>query len=113
MKSRLYLGVTLLLVAGVCQAKNYVIAYTDNIHSLQDAVQDSVWTKASLLTDFSFPWIDMPAPKTEFRALWTPTSIWFRFDVEDHDIQVGAGFRSSGAFLLHRSGIATILYCRD
>lgn len=89
MKSRLYLGVTLLLVAGVCQAKNYVIAYTDNIHSLQDAVQDSVWTKASLLTDFSFPWIDMPAPKTEFRALWTPTSIWFRFDVEDHDIQVG------------------------
>ena len=33
MKSRLYLGATLLLMAGVCQAKNYAIVYTDSITS--------------------------------------------------------------------------------
>ena len=72
MKSGRYLGAALLLAAGVCQAKNYAIVYTDGIHSLQDAAQESVWAKANALTDFSFPWKKAPAPKTEFRALWTP-----------------------------------------
>ncbi|HDC1791759.1 TPA: endoxylanase [Salmonella enterica] len=91
MKSGLYLGATmLLLAAGVCQAKNYAIVFTDGIHSLQDAAEESVWTQANVLTDFSFPWKNVPAPKTEFRALWTTEAIWFRFDVEDHDVQVGS-----------------------
>lgn len=82
-------GLTLLLAAGYCSAKTYQIKSTDQIHSLQDATQESLWTPANKLTDFSFPWDSAAPPKTEFRALWTPQAIYFRFDVEDNDIQAG------------------------
>ncbi len=44
------------------------------------------WDEAEILTDFSFPWLDRDAPRTEFRALWDDASFHFRFDVEDADL---------------------------
>lgn len=99
MKNGLYFGVALLTAASVCQAKDYAIVYTDGIHSLQTAALEDVWAKANVLTDFSFPWKNAPVPKTEFRALWTPEAIWFRFDVEDHDIQSSSQLDKNEAVL--------------
>ncbi|AHG19516.2 endoxylanase [Chania multitudinisentens RB-25] len=86
---KLCIGSVLLLTAGFCSAKTYEIKYTDQIHSLQEATQDAVWTQANQLTDFSFPWDKEKVPETKFRALWTQQAIYFRFDAEDSDIQVG------------------------
>jgi hypothetical protein len=44
------------------------------------------WSRASLLTDFSFPWEATPAPGTEFRALWDEARFYFRFDCVDQDL---------------------------
>jgi len=49
------------------------------------------WSLAACLTDFSFPWeATAPAP-TEFRALWTPERLHFRFDCRDDGLVLGAG----------------------
>lgn len=48
--------------------------------------EDAAWEKADCLTDFTFPWTAAPAPRTEFRALWTEARFLFRFDVEDGDV---------------------------
>lgn len=39
-----------------------------------------------LLEDFSFPWLDRPAPLTAFRAVWNEAFFAFRFEVEDDDL---------------------------
>lgn len=44
------------------------------------------WSRAELLTDFTFPWEDRPAPRTEFRALWDATYLHFRFDCTDREL---------------------------
>jgi Carbohydrate family 9 binding domain-like len=49
------------------------------------------WEAADCLRDFSLPWDAMPAPGTEFRALWSPTHLHFRFDCIDPDIVLGQG----------------------
>ena len=41
---------------------------------------------ASVLEDFSFPWLDRPCPVTSFRAVWNEERLRFRFDVEDDDL---------------------------
>ncbi len=52
------------------------------------------WSKAALLGDFSFPWEPTPAPLSEFRALWDPERLYFRFDCVDEDLVRGAGASS-------------------
>ncbi len=49
------------------------------------------WEKATVLTDFTFPWEDRPPSPTEFRALWTETSLHFRFDCVDDDLVLADG----------------------
>lgn len=44
------------------------------------------WSAAKVLTDFSFPWVQREAPKTEFRALWDEAHLHFRFDCVDDDL---------------------------
>lgn len=44
------------------------------------------WASAICLTDFCFPWLDIPVPRTEFRALWDGERFHFQFDVEDNDL---------------------------
>ena len=41
-----------------------------------------------LISDFTFPWSDQPAPKTTFRALTDDGRLHFAFDVEDADVIV-------------------------
>jgi hypothetical protein len=49
------------------------------------------WSIASCLSDFSFPWEETAAAPTEFRALWTPERLHFRFDCVDQDLVLGTG----------------------
>lgn len=52
---------------------------------------DPGWQSAHVLTDFSFPWTKRTPPATEFRALWNDQHLYFRFDVTDTDVVMGAG----------------------
>ncbi|MGY8644247.1 MAG: carbohydrate-binding family 9-like protein [Verrucomicrobiales bacterium] len=47
------------------------------------------FSKAELLSDFTFPWIDHAPPKTEFRALHDGDTFHFQFEVDDDDIVLG------------------------
>ena len=49
------------------------------------------WSLAACLSDFSFPWESTAPAPTEFRALWTPERLHFRFDCVDEDLVLGAG----------------------
>lgn len=49
------------------------------------------WETAEVLSDFTFPWEDKPAPATSFRALWNDERLHFRFECIDHDLVLGAG----------------------
>ena len=40
---------------------------------------------------FFFPWTEMEAPETVFRALWDDGLFCFRFEVVDHDVVLGEG----------------------
>jgi len=47
-----------------------------------------VWEQANVNVDFSFPWEDVRAPKTSFRALYDDNYFYFRFDVDDDNILI-------------------------
>lgn len=49
------------------------------------------WSATDVLADFTFPWENRPAPKTEFRALWDETHLHFRFDCQDDDLVLPDG----------------------
>jgi len=49
------------------------------------------WETAGVLTDFTFPWEDRAAPRTEFRALWNEERFHFRFDCDDDDLVFAPG----------------------
>jgi len=49
------------------------------------------WSAATCLSDFTFPWEETAPAPTEFRALWTPERLHFRFDCRDRDLVLGAG----------------------
>ena len=56
------------------------------------------WSHAETLADFTFPWENREAPKTEFRALWDETPLHFRFDYLDEHIEQNV--RERGEFQL-------------
>ncbi|NOX99044.1 MAG: endoxylanase [Verrucomicrobia bacterium] len=49
------------------------------------------WGQADKLSDFSFPWLAREEPSTIFRALWDDDLFYFRFEVTDPDVVLGAG----------------------
>lgn len=44
--------------------------------------------RGEALTDFCFPWLEKPAPRTEFRAVYDDSWLVFRFEVEDEDLVI-------------------------
>ncbi|MEC6796400.1 carbohydrate-binding family 9-like protein [Photobacterium sp. S4TG1] len=51
---------------------------------------DDEWKSAQVLTDFTFPWRDTPAPATEFKAVWNADSFYFQYTVTDENVAIGA-----------------------
>lgn len=56
-----------------------------------EPLAESVWDQAGGLSDFSFPWTDVEAPQTVFRALWDDDLFYFRFEVVDQDVVMAEG----------------------
>jgi hypothetical protein len=54
----------------------------------------SAWKQARLETQFTFPWEDRPAPRTEFRALYDERALYFAFRVEDDDVVLAEPYRT-------------------
>ncbi len=52
------------------------------------------WLQAEVLSDFSFPWKQVKAPETLFRALWDDENFYFRYEVVDTDVVLGEGANS-------------------
>lgn len=49
------------------------------------------WSRACVLTDFTFPWEPTSPPRTEFRALWSDSHLHFKFECDDADLVLGDG----------------------
>lgn len=49
---------------------------------------DTLWSKANVLTDFSSPWENTKIDKIEFRALWNTRFLYFNFKVFDTNIHI-------------------------
>ncbi len=60
-------------------------------HVCRSSGSDLHWPEAEVLADFTFPWEQREAPKTEFRALWDNERLHFRFDCEDDDLVLPDG----------------------
>ncbi|MCW2258241.1 hypothetical protein M2263_004332 [Providencia alcalifaciens] len=89
MKLTTFLAAGAMLVSVSVMAKEYQINHTQLIKSLDDAQKSTVWDQAEVLTDFTYPWEKETPPKTDFRALWSDNALYFRFIVDDKDIQLG------------------------
>ena len=55
----------------------------------------SAWGAAQVLDDFTFPWLDTPAPATCFRALWDRQYFYFFFTASDAELVLADGADSS------------------
>lgn len=89
MKLATLLATMAMLVTASVAAKEYQIHHTQQIKSLEDAQKSVSWEQAEVLTDFIYPWEKETPPKTDFRALWNDDALYFRFIVDDNDIQLG------------------------
>ncbi|MGL4674483.1 MAG: sugar-binding protein, partial [Wohlfahrtiimonas sp.] len=89
MKLATLLATMAMLVTASVAAKEYQIHHTQQIKSLEDAQKSASWEQAEVLTDFIYPWEKETPPKTDFRALWNDDALYFRFIVDDNDIQLG------------------------
>jgi len=50
--------------------------------------EDSIWTSANVLEDFSQPWSNADSPKTKFLTLHNDQFLFLRFDVEDNNVLI-------------------------
>lgn len=89
MKLTTLLAASAMIVTASVAAKEYQINHTDQLKSLNDAQNEAVWQQAEVLTDFIYPWEKETPPKTDFRALWSDDTLYFRFIADDKDIQLG------------------------
>lgn len=55
---------------------------------LDGVLDEPVWQRANVETDFLFPWRDRKAPPTAFRAVCDGETLYFAFEVEDEDVVV-------------------------
>ena len=63
--------------------KEYIVKYVNSsLLKVERKGMSSLQEKASVITDFSYPWEEVEAPKISFRALWDDDFLYFRYDVE-------------------------------
>ena len=73
----------------VIAPKTYQVREVPSASIALDGILDEPeWSRAELLTDFTFPWEERDAPRTEFRAFCDDTSLYFGFTAWDDDVVV-------------------------
>ena len=70
-------------------ADRYTVKKAKRVIKVDGKATEKGWKTAEVLTDFRFPWKQIPTPPTEFRALWDEQYIYFMFKVEDSDVVIG------------------------
>jgi len=80
-------------MVGVDEKNNYLVRKIDGLVEKPGSspLTREQWAAATVLTDFSFPWLDRQAPQTIFRALWDTQNFYFRFEVSDTDVVMAEG----------------------
>lgn len=66
--------------------KKYQVKRIEELIEIKGLEKSSLWDKAEVLSDFSFPWNNEEVPKTHFRALHNTVEFFFRFDVENDNV---------------------------
>lgn len=72
---------------------------------------EPAWSKAVPENGFIFPWNDIPAPATEFRALCDGRNLYFTFRITDSDIFVLEKLRDEEDAVFEDR--AEMYFCRD
>ncbi|HEX6428231.1 MAG TPA: carbohydrate-binding family 9-like protein [Niastella sp.] len=122
------LSVFILFIAG--SFLNAVLAHAQTYHVKKVPVNviqitgkgdNKAWTKASILTDFSYPWEKEKAPATSFSALWDGEWLYCLYHVKDDSvitqvkknekIEVGASDRVE--LFMSRDAAMTPYYCLE
>ncbi len=65
-----------------------VVRVTDPNVRLDGVLDEPVWKEANVERDFVFPWRDVPAPPTSFRAVHDADTLYFAFEVVDDDVVI-------------------------
>lgn len=69
--------------------KTYPVRFVEAAKiTLDGRADEPEWAEAHVEKGFTFPWKDIPAPATEFRAICDKTHLYFHFRVHDEDIVV-------------------------
>jgi len=66
--------------------KTYTVKKTKTPITLTGKGTDPAWANAIALTDFSYPWREEEAPRTQFQALWDEDYLYFLYRASDTDI---------------------------
>jgi hypothetical protein len=72
---------------------------------------DPAWSEAAVEKSFIFPWKEIPAPTTQFRALCDDRHLYFTFRIEDEDVFVLDKFRDEEDAVFEDR--AEMYFCRD
>jgi hypothetical protein len=78
--------------------KHYQVGKIDRPLELSGLGNDPLWETAHVLTDFTYPWQQMSAPPTVFRALWDGEWLYFLYHATDETVihrQEGMGERDA------------------
>jgi len=73
---------SLILLTTTNNMKEYTVK---NIES-SPIENQKLWNEAISTNDFSFPWENVEAPETVFKALYDDKNFYFRFEVEDNNV---------------------------
>jgi hypothetical protein len=92
--------------------KTYSVRYLPTAKiNLDGRAGESVWSKAAVEKHFVFPWKEIAAPATEFRALCDDEHLYFTFRVEDADIFQVDKFRDEQDAIFEDR--VEMYFCRD
>lgn len=78
-------------------SRTYTVQYLKKIQTILDGhLDEACWSRATIESNFIFPWEERPAPSTDFRALCDNDYFYFAFRVIDADLFVLADLPEEG-----------------
>jgi len=121
MRSLLFLPLIIMQICAISQAS----AQTYHVRRIPKGSLDmdgtgtsQVWTKAEKLDDFVYPWDSVPAPATQFSALWDGEWFYGMYKVKDdsiftptrHNTKMDAGASDRVEIFLKKNDSMTLYY---
>ena len=89
MKRTVFIAVMTVLAGMVipATAQTYTVKkIAENVMRINGKGDNKAWSKAAVLTDFSFPWEKEKAPATSFSALWDGKWLYCLYRVKDDSV---------------------------